>query len=897
MTPQSRIFHILRSEYRIIVLIAIIPFAIAAPELLHILNGDPVLALGDIAKTLIAGPISGYAYIDPNVGFTTQALGHLDALDLLRGIMPWWNPYSGIGLPLAGELQNAPFLPFTLLLAIPGGLGIVLEHTLLEAVAGIGTYLLLRCTGMRKLSALTGAILFMLNGTFAWFGTNPALTLAFIPWVLLGTELAFQRSQRMNPYGWQLLAVATALLLLGGFPETVYVTAVLAALWALTRLTQLPRKQIAKYLRNLALGGFLGGVTATFCLAPFLETLHLEYVGIHSGTLTAQAHLPRSSFIQGLIAPYVNGPIFGLRNVPVTIAHDWSNLGGYVTLLVLVVAVYGLIAKPTRLSIVLALFALFTIGRTYGVQPFTSLWNSLPEAGKVALYRYSNPAWEIALIVLATIGVDQLLQQQRINYRALVASLILPITLLVYYLATGGKALSIFINLPTVAPWAIASLSWAAISLLLFVVILTLLPAHIRAVALSTLLIIEAIAMFALPTFANPRSGTLDRGAITFLQSHTKLSRVFSLGPLQPNYSSYFGIQSIDYNYLPMSNNFANWISTHLATGFSSSTVTFNGSYQPPDARLTWPESLRAHLAAYKQLGVGYVLAPAGGNPFLGNIHINPDPGTQTVVDLQSAQQLHGDIPRSYLAMSATINAVRIMAAPTSSNRAGGQLLINLCAGGACTSGSTASTKPAANGYITIPLNRPLSVHGKSGAVFTIRYQNGVHPLALAAGTTPSGDGQALHLASHSVGTHGLFMMLNVSAQSTARLVYSDAHVQIYKLRQREDLFSTIGGGCQVSEKSLDTVVTRCIKPTTLVRRELVFPGWTATNEGRIVHIRPYQTIFQSVHLTAGTDRITFAYSPPHETIYELLSVGGLVIVVAGTVFEWERGKRSRVQR
>ena len=46
MTPQSRIFHILRSEYRIIVLIAIIPFAIAAPELLHILNGDPVLALG-----------------------------------------------------------------------------------------------------------------------------------------------------------------------------------------------------------------------------------------------------------------------------------------------------------------------------------------------------------------------------------------------------------------------------------------------------------------------------------------------------------------------------------------------------------------------------------------------------------------------------------------------------------------------------------------------------------------------------------------------------------------------------------------------------------------------------------------------------------------------------------
>ena len=47
------------------------------------------------------GLLPGLPYIDPNVGFTTQALGHLAAEDWLHGVIPWWNPYSGIKLPLA----------------------------------------------------------------------------------------------------------------------------------------------------------------------------------------------------------------------------------------------------------------------------------------------------------------------------------------------------------------------------------------------------------------------------------------------------------------------------------------------------------------------------------------------------------------------------------------------------------------------------------------------------------------------------------------------------------------------------------------------------------------------------------------------------------------------------
>ena len=52
--------------------------------------------------------------IDPNVGFITQSLGHLAALDILHGHLPWWNYFEGLGQPLAGEMQSAALFPLTL---------------------------------------------------------------------------------------------------------------------------------------------------------------------------------------------------------------------------------------------------------------------------------------------------------------------------------------------------------------------------------------------------------------------------------------------------------------------------------------------------------------------------------------------------------------------------------------------------------------------------------------------------------------------------------------------------------------------------------------------------------------------------------------------------------------
>src|SRR5580658_8190381 len=102
-------------------------------SVLHLVTTNPLVL--DAHLTVISpGWLPGLPYIDGNAGFTMQALGHLAALDWLHGHLPWWNPFEGVGAPLAGEMQSGAFFPLTLLLALHEG--VLLVQLAVEVVAG-----------------------------------------------------------------------------------------------------------------------------------------------------------------------------------------------------------------------------------------------------------------------------------------------------------------------------------------------------------------------------------------------------------------------------------------------------------------------------------------------------------------------------------------------------------------------------------------------------------------------------------------------------------------------------------------------------------------------------------------------------------------------------------------
>ncbi|HTU53317.1 MAG TPA: hypothetical protein VMF62_05040 [Acetobacteraceae bacterium] len=151
-----------------VVLILLVPWIVHLPQWFLGLSTDPIWSEARLALSVHPGLIASRYNIDPAAGWNTEALGHLAAWDWVHGILPWWNPYCGIGIPLVGEMQPpAFFLPFNLLLLLPDG--VLRLKTATQTVPGLGTYALLRPLGLGRLASLAGAALYLLNGTEAWF--------------------------------------------------------------------------------------------------------------------------------------------------------------------------------------------------------------------------------------------------------------------------------------------------------------------------------------------------------------------------------------------------------------------------------------------------------------------------------------------------------------------------------------------------------------------------------------------------------------------------------------------------------------------------------------------------------------------------------------------------------
>src|SRR5258708_28759224 len=131
--------------------------------------------------------------------------------------------------------------------------------------------------------------------------------------------------------------------------------------------------------------------------------------------------------------------------------------------------------------------------------------------------------------------------------------------------------------------------------------------------ALATLVVGEAALFFAIRTLTSARGGSIDMPAIAFLRETLGLQRFYTLGPIAPNYGAYFGIASINHNYLPVASRWADFFKAHLDTG-NDNPVVFNGPRFEGDTNATL--QLRAHLAAYEWVGVKYVVAPGANNPF-----------------------------------------------------------------------------------------------------------------------------------------------------------------------------------------------------------------------------------------------------------------------------------------
>lgn len=212
--------------------------------------------------------------------------------ELIAGQLPLWNPWVGMGAPLAANYQSALFYPPNWLLiplaAAFGPAGIAWGQTLLAVLhlvwAGIGMALLVRQLGLDALAQTAAGLSFSLCGYLvarAGFLSMNAAT-AWLPWLLLA-------SYSIAPFGFVHiperqkapdivrilpLAVCIGLLLLAGHAQTAWYSLILLAVWVIFWSAQAGGwRRIGPALAELTGAALAGSLMAAVQLLPTLEYL------------------------------------------------------------------------------------------------------------------------------------------------------------------------------------------------------------------------------------------------------------------------------------------------------------------------------------------------------------------------------------------------------------------------------------------------------------------------------------------------------------------------------------------------------------------------------------------------------------------------------------------------
>jgi hypothetical protein len=863
-----------------------LPTLFLAPSLLGVIRTSGVYLYSGLAYGAGNRLISGEPTIDPNYGFTSEALGIRAAEDVFSGRLPLWNHYEGFGTPLLGEMQAAALFPPTWLQILPHGQ--VLELAILQLLAGLGTFLFLRKIGVDLRAALVGGLLFQLNGVFAWFRFSINNPIAFLPWLLLVIEALYISAARNDSvkrrFSWLVLGgAASALAVYGGFPEEVYLYAFVLLLWAALRFSELKARARWIYLVDLGLVSLFGLLLSLPVLLAFGGFLPEAAVGDHSDNGFYGKFLSPAVVLQYLL-PYVYGTIFSVVN-PTLQNSIWSNTGGYIGVMPVVLAAVALQLPERRVvKIVLSLWIVTAVAVSQGVPGIYQAFMHLPLMKVAATFRYLNASWIFCFVVLAALCLDELVRTDRAAIRR---CLLLGIAC-----AYGVIAASAVFALPVLTRAVLEFdlvRSFATFSLLLLVCMLVALLAvtrigNAKAVVsvLAALTVSEAALYFSIPYLSYPRGGEIDYGLVNFLKNGAGFQRAVGTdgGQLAPNYGSYFGISQLNWNDVPAPRQAVQYVQQRL----DPYGIAWGGILYLPESPFLTGKQLNERRALFSQrlndyarAGVKYVFSTDDPSAypviFVGSDWRDPVPleaGQRLEIVLHFPHQERDDIAE----LSVLIG--------TYGGKSNGRLRVELCHDDDCASGSTDLASALDNSPVAVRFDHALAVQPGDKLHIVLEKASGDQAVALWTG--PLGAGQAdvqIYRGPPSVRPTSAPVLQFLSANAgESRLVYRGKNTNVFELAGTRPYFDS--AECKVTPMTRDEIRAECSRAGRLVRLELAMPGWRAFVGKREVDLRKVDDIFQEIDLPQGISTVQFVYAPTGVRSAVWISAGTLLAMLAG---------------
>jgi len=850
-----------------LLVVSVVPILANLPALVGIVKYQPLLSTSGLGTIARKGFIPGQPYIDPNVGYNSQAIGHAAAISWLHLHVPWWNLNDGLGMPLAASVQSASFFPLTLLQAVAGGS--LLFHIGLEIIAGIATYALLRQLRCSPFAAAVGGIAFSLNGSIAWVTNAPANPVPFLPLCLLGIEYVVSAAGAKRRGGWVILAAGVWLSIVAGFPEVAVINAGLVAAWFLVRLVHRRPDRLGILVRS-AIGVVVGFALAAPLLNAFLRYLKVANVGIHTYPL-ATLTIPRAGLAQ-LVSPYLFGGI--LDTTDLTIYEVWTRTGGYAgaTLLVLAIgAMWG--RRELAIRVLLAAWAVLFMGSNFNVPVLHQIVQDVPGLTHLAVYRYDMSSALLCLCLLAALCLDDLKGLAALK----VFTRLVPGLAVVFLFFVIG-----FFSAPTGRAWAhlhVPRWYWGSIALFVLIIGAIVLAvvlsldrrrSHLVPLILGAVLVVEAFGYFEVPILAWPRSATVDTAPIAFLRSHLGVQRYFSTGPAAPNYGAYYDVPSLGASDLPIPKNWGLYVHSQLSPCILP--WQFGNGGPVGTCPITPVLATMKYVTGYEEAGVKYLLV--GHRTHLAKF-LQPQISGPSTPDGGATVVLRYEPPAYFHTGVLTSLAIDLPGGPPPG------LATTICSGASCV---TAVPAGVGIGGERFTLSAPLTL---GPALSITLVASAAHPVTVATAAAAPGIPSSVVADGALVGTPQLQRQGRVTftyaPTSIPQLVFQSTTAHIYLLPHPVPIATA--PSCIVAAHSLTSFTVRCAHPSQLTYRELSFKGWSATVGGQPTAITTVRGVFQQVALPAGTSQVSFSFTPPLSVLAWVAFFLGVIAIAASLVF------------
>ncbi|GAA5264690.1 hypothetical protein ACOSOMT5_P1115 [Acidiphilium sp. MT5] len=838
--------------------------------LLGVVQADPAYYYSFLASS-IPGPYRGAPdWFDPTIGLITEAQGHLAAYDWLHGIVPWWNPYTGIGMPLAAEMQTlAFFIPFVFTLALPHGW--LLLRLSLQMLSGVTLYALLTELRTTRLAAFVAGALYALSGTF-FMVPHAATPLPFIPLLLLGLERAGRAAATGQRLGWGWITIAVALLVYAGYPEIAYFGGLLAAAWTIARFSSMGAARWL-FIGKVSVAGTLGLLMTLPLLVPFLHYLSHAFVGPHDGGFAASRMSRQGDGLE--LLPFLFGPI-GVTSppgLPVAAARHlgpaWNDVGTWFG----PVAVIAALAWPFSvwrfgpqrvkagqveagcnrvIGIALGGFILIWGLRLVGVPMVRQGLNLIPEVARANTIRFVAPAMDLAMLILAGLALDQWQRQGELSRRR---------ALVVSFIGLGLLGAAVLPIVPLIVAWyhaapdllgfGMIACSIDLISAVLVLRLLTRAPSPAGRSLMAAIMIGDAMLGLGSGQLSAVHDAHLHQTGVAWLKKHQGLSRIFTTLPFAANYPSAYRIASINSNQLPIDQAWMNFV--------------FNQLGSPKDMVPTVGQLnryVRQREAAYQSVGVRYVLTLPGSDPF------RRKPTPSFVANATHASLLIGHHSLRGIAPIAAIPKRPIIAVDvligTYAGASTGPLSLTLCAGTDCAQGKRDLAGVPDDQFLRITLNHPLQMHPPDRLSYKLQHQTG-NAVAIWTGSTTTGPLADLRLISAPASDH-------------VQTVFRGKAMTIYQLPHPAAIFAA--RECQLTPDGWNSVSAQCRAPSLLIRRVAWFAGWHARINGLVAPVGRHGPLFQSVALPAGPSHVRFFYRPRGTIPSVMIALAALVLLL-----------------